>query len=430
MLDINLIREDPGRVAAALAKRGFVADFAELLAWDKERREAIASVERMKADRNKASAEVPRLMKEGADVSALTSGMKELSEKIRARDAAVGAVGAKIEAFLASIPNTPDDDVPAGDKDQNVVERVWGEKPPLGPGAKNHVDLVTELRLVDYERGVKLGGSGFWLYAGDGALMEWALLNYFVEEHLKDGYVFLLPPHILNYACGYTAGQFPKFEGDVFALDRDDGADLSFMLPTAETALVNVHRGEVLDEADLPKKYFAYTPCYRKEAGSARTEERGMIRGHQFNKVELVQYTAPERSDDALEELAAKAERLVRGLGLHYRVSKLAAGDVSAAMAKTYDIEVWLPSMGIYKEVSSASNSRDYQARRGDIRFRRKGARRNEFVHTLNASGLATSRIMPAIVEQLQRPDGSVTVPEPLRKWVGKEVLEPKQRWA
>jgi seryl-tRNA synthetase len=283
--------------------------------------------------------------------------------------------------------------------------------------------------------------------------MEWALINYFIEEHLKDGYEFLLPPHILNYACGYTAGQFPKFIGDVFTLaegDRGEGGGgvgarmarpdeggggdscggeanaTRFMLPTAETALVNVHRGEILDEGDLPKKYFAYTPCYRKEAGSARTEERGMIRGHQFNKVELVQYTAPERSSEALEELAAKAERLVQGLGLHYRVSKLAADDISAAMAKTYDIEVWLPSMGIYKEVSSASNARDYQARRGNIRFRRKGSKRSEFVHTLNASGLVTSRIFPAIVEQLQRPDGSVPVPAPLRKWVAKEVLMPK----
>ena len=425
MLDINLIRDNPGKVAAALAKRGADVDFADLLGWDKERREAIASVERLKAERNKASAEVPRLMKTGADVSELTAGMKALSEKIKAGDSAICAAEAKIEGFLASLPNTPDDDVPAGDKDQNVVERVWGEKPSFDFEAKNHVDLVTDLGLVDYERGVKIGGSGFWLYKGDGALMEWALVNYFVEEHLKDGYEFLLPPHILNYACGYTAGQFPKFEGDVFALARDDATH--FLLPTAETALVNVHRDEILDESELPKKYFAYTPCYRKEAGSARQEERGMIRGHQFNKVELVQYTAPECSDAALAELTGKAERLVRGLGLHYRVSKLAAADVSAAMAKTYDIEVWLPSMGIYKEVSSASNSRDYQARRGSIRFRRKGGKRNEFVHTLNASGLATSRIFPAIVEQLQRKDGSVPVPEPLRKWLGKDVLAPQK---
>jgi seryl-tRNA synthetase len=288
--------------------------------------------------------------------------------------------------------------------------------------------LAKSLGLVDYERGAKLGGSGFWLYTGDGALLEWALVNYFVESHLADGYRFVLPPHILTYQCGYTAGQFPKFEGDVFALAREDGQEgnrFQFILPTAETALVNVHRDEIMDESELPKKYFAYTPCYRKEAGSARTEERGMIRGHQFNKVEMVQYTLPEASEQALAELVGKAEALVRGLGLHYRVSKLAAADVSASMRKTYDIEVWLPSMGIYKEVSSASNAGDYQARRGGIRFRRKGQKRAEFAHTLNASGLATSRVFPAILEQFQREDGSVAVPAPLRKWVGKDELRP-----
>jgi seryl-tRNA synthetase len=266
------------------------------------------------------------------------------------------------------------------------------------------------------------------MYKGDGALLEWALVNYFIEEHLKDGYEFILPPHILNYQCGFTAGQFPKFEDDVFTLTKQEGKSyMQFILPTAETALVNVHRDETLDEDDLPKKYFAYTPCYRKEAGSARTEERGMIRGHQFNKVEMVQYTVPEESDRALDELVGKAERLVQGLGLHYRVSKLAAADCGASMAKTYDIEIWIPSMGIYKEVSSASNAMDYQARRGNIKFRRKDSKKNEFAHTLNASGLATSRVFPAMLEQLQREDGSVLLPEVLAKRVGKDVLYPKQ---
>jgi len=302
---------------------------------------------------------------------------------------------------------------------------VWGKKPEFDFEVQNHVDLCESLGLIDYKRGSKISGNGFWLYRGDGALLEWALLNYFVEEHLKDGYEFILPPHILGQECGYTAGQFPKFKDDVFALETEEGNDhFQFLLPTAETALINVHRDEILAEESLPRKYFSYTPCYRKEAGSYRAEERGMIRGHQFNKIEMFQYTAPENSSEALDELVEKAEKLMQGLGLHYRLSRLAAGDVSHSMAKTYDIEVWIPSMGIYKEVSSASNARDYQARRGHIRFKRAETGKNEFIHTLNASGLATSRIFPAIIEQFQNEDGSVNVPEVLVKWVGKDKLK------
>jgi seryl-tRNA synthetase len=249
--------------------------------------------------------------------------------------------------------------------------------------------------------------------------MEWALLNYFVEAHLSDGYEFILPPHILTYRCGYTAGQFPKFVDDVFQLKGDD----CFLLPTAETAMINLHRDEILAEKDLPKRYFAYTPCYRREAGSYRTEERGTIRGHQFNKVEMFAFTRPEESDAVFEELVGKAQQLVQGLGLYHRVSKLAAGDTSAAMARTHDIEAWIPSMQEFKEVSSASNARDYQARRGTIRFRRSSSARPEYVHTLNASGLATSRVLPAILEQHQRADGTVAVPQVLQKWVGKQSL-------
>ena len=244
------------------------------------------------------------------------------------------------------------------------------------------------------------------------------------REHLKDGYEFMLPPHILTYECGLTAGQFPKFEDDVFRLTEEG---FHFLLPTAETALINLYRGEILNEADLPKRLFAYTPCYRREAGTYRASERGMIRGHQFNKVEMFQYTLPEKSDEAFEELVGKAEALVRGLGFHFRTVKLAAGDCSASMARTYDIEIQIPSMNGYKEVSSVSNARDYQARRGNIRFRREATGKTEFVHTLNGSGLATSRIFPAMVEQNQRADGSVVVPEVLRKYLGGlEILEKK----
>ena len=258
-----------------------------------------------------------------------------------------------------------------------------------------------------------------------GAQLEWAILNYFIRTHIKDGYTFILPPHMLGYQCGYVAGQFPKYVAEDYWIDGGPDEKGHFLLPTAETALVNLHRDEIIPEAELPKKYFAYTPCFRREAGSARTEERGMIRGHQFNKVEMVQYAHPDHSEEAFAELVGKAEALVQGLGLHYRLSRLAADDCSFSMGKTYDIEVWIPSMGIYKEVSSASNGYDYQPRRGNIRM--KGADgKIRLVHTLNASGLATSRVIPAIVEQYQQEDGSVVVPEVLRADMGIDVIRPR----
>ena len=429
MLDIQKIRNNPEEVKLALQKRLYEVDFTELLSWDIERRSIISQSEELKAKRNKVSAEIPVLIKQGTDVNPLKAEMKEISDRIKVMDDELRDIERKIHDFLAALPNIPADDVVAGGKENNQVVRTFGEKPKFNFEPKNHVDLVTSLGLVDYERGVKIGGTGFWVYTGDGALLEWALLNYFIEEHMKDGYQFLLPPHILTYQCGYTAGQFPKFADDVFKVETGETNDrMQFILPTAETALINFHRDEILNEDDLPKKYFAYTPCYRKEAGSYRAEERGMIRGHQFNKVEMFQYTIPEHSEAALDELVNKAERLVQRLGLHHQVSKLAAQDCSASMGKTYDIEIWIPSMNDYKEVSSCSNAYDYQARRGNIRFRRKDSKKTEMVHTLNASGLATSRLLPAIVEQYQQEDGSVIIPEVLRKWMGgRDRLYPKK---
>ncbi len=423
MLDIARIRNNPGEVRNALKKRLIDIDFTELLDWDATRRSLITRLEEMKAKRNKGSGEIPLLKKNGVDVTSLVGEMKALGYDIQILEDELKAVEEKIQDFMGGLPNIPANDVMAGGKENNQVARVFGEKPEFSFQPKHHVDLVTSLGLIDYERGVKIGGSGFWVYTGDGALLEWALLNYFIEEHIRDGYCFMLPPHILNWQSGYTAGQFPKFEEDVFRIEGSEEGKMQFILPTAETALINYHRNEILNEEDLPKKYFAYSPCYRKEAGSYRAEERGMIRGHQFNKVEMFQYTTPEQSETALEELVGKAERLVQGLGLHHQVSKLAAQDVGAGMGKTYDIEIWIPSMNIYKEVSSCSNAYDYQARRGNIRYRRKDTKKNEYLHTLNASGLATSRVLPAIVEQFQQEDGSVTVPEVLRKWVGKDRL-------
>lgn len=424
MLDINLIRNNPEEIKKSLAKRNYEVDFSEFISWDKERKSIIQTVEELKAKRNKASKEIPLLKKEGKDVSSIIDEMASLKEDIANYDEKLKSIDDKIFDFIAKLPNLPGEDVVAGDKENNEVVRVWGEKPKFDFEPKNHVDLAESLGLIDYVRGVKLSGNGFWIYKDKGAILEWALLNYFIEEHLKDGYTFVLPPHILSYESGFTAGQFPKFEDDVFKLEQENKGYMQFLLPTAETALINYHRNEILKEEELPKKYFAYTPCYRKEAGSYRSEERGMIRGHQFNKVEMFQFTKPEESDKALEELVGKAEKLVQGLGLHYQLSKLAAADCSASMQKTYDIEVWIDSMEVYKEVSSASNAGEYQARRGNMKFRRANEKKAEFMHTLNASGLATSRLIPAILEQFQQEDGSVIVPEPLRKWTNFDIIK------
>ena len=424
MLDINRIRENPEAVKEALKKKLWDADFTELLAWDKRKKELIQFVEGNKAEMNRLSASVPQAKKNGEDVSKIFAKVKEIATANAESDKELKELEEKIFNFLAELPNIPDDDLLGGGKENNKPIRSFGKKPEFDFPLKDHVELATSLGLVDYDRGAKIAGRGAWIYTNLGAQLEWALLNYFITTHLKDGYTFILPPHLLNEASGFGAGQFPKFREDVFWLEGLEPQ--RFLLPTAETALVNLYRDEILKEEDLPKKFFAYTPCYRREAGSYRTEERGMIRGYQFDKVEMVQYTKPEDSDAAFEELVRKAEALVAGLGLHYQVSKLAAGDISHSMARTYDIEVYLPSMGIYKEVSSASNARDYQARRTMCRYRDNATGKTRYVHTLNASGLATSRIFPAILEQFQQADGSVVIPEVLRPWMGGlEVLKP-----
>lgn len=421
MLDIQLIRTEPEKVQAALAKRGYEVDFDEFLAKDKERRQIISSGEQLKARRNRVSGQIPVLKKKGEDVSEILKEMKEVSDAIKESDARLDELQKEQKNFLESLPNLPADDVVAGGKENNEVIKVYGEKPAFDFEPQHHVDLAESLHMIDYVRGAKMAGSGNWIYSGWGARMEWALLNYFISDHLKDNYEMLLVPHMLNYDSGFTAGQFPKFEEDVFWMEADEGAakkNRHFLLPTAETALVNYYRDEIVDPEELPRKLFAYSPCYRKEAGSYRAEERGMIRGHQFNKVEIFQYATAETSEEAFEELCDKACQLMEGLGLHYRLSKLAAGDCSASMARTNDIEVWIPSMNDYKEVSSASNAYDYQARRGNMRYRQEDGKL-AFMHTLNASGLATSRVFPAILEQYQQADGSVIIPEVLRPWMG-----------
>ena len=421
MLDLKLITENPEKVQAALAKKGCTVDFTDVIAKDAKKKKLMAEIEGLKAERNKVSAEIPKLKKEGKPVDEIFARMREIGDKSAAGDKEIAALSEEVTDFIARLPNMPDDDLLPGEKENNKVIRVFGEKPEFSFKTKNHVDLCNGLGIIDYERGVKLSGNGYWLYRGDGARLEWALLNYFVSTHLADGYEMILPPHMLGYNCGFGAGQFPKFADEVYWVDSEDGNQkkAKFMLPTAETALVNMYAGEIIDEDKLPMKFFAYTPCYRKEAGTYRAEERGMIRGHQFNKVEMVQYAHPDHSKEAFEELVNKACKLMEGLGLHFRLSKLAAGDCSASMARTYDIEVWIPSMGIYKEVSSVSNANDYQARRNNTRFRDKETGKTRFVHTLNGSGLATSRVFPAIIEQFQNEDGSITIPEVLRPFMG-----------
>lgn len=423
MLDIKRIRENPEEVAAALKKRNLDVDFTELLTLDKDRRTLLQSVEEKKNDRNITSKKIPVMKKNGEDVTAELERMKKVGDEIAEENDKVREIEEKIKYILDRLPNIPADDVVAGGKENNKVVKTFGEKPTFDFEPKNHVDLCKMHNLIDYERGVKIAGEGSWLYTGKGAILEWALLNFFIREHIKDGYNFILPPHMLGYQCGYVAGQFPKYVEEDYWIDGGPNEKGNFLLPTAETALVNIHRDEILKEEELPKRYFAYTPCFRREAGSSRIEERGMVRGHQFNKVEMVQYAHPDHSEEAFEELLKKAESLVQKLGLHYQLSKLAADDCSFSMGRTCDIEIWIPSMGIYKEVSSVSNGYDYQARRGNIRFRDSEGKMR-FVHTLNGSGLATSRVLPAIVEQYQQADGSIVVPEVLRQDVGTDIIK------
>ena len=444
MLDIKKIKENPDAIKAGMKAKEVDCDAVvdRILELDVQVRGLKTATETLTAQKNKIAKENGKLFgqkkgaeKKGEDTSAIDAQIEaNKAESIRldgeiADDAAkLKELNAELHVAMLSLPNMPDADLLPGGKENNEPLRYIGEKHSFDFEPKHHVDLCQDLGLIDYERGVKLAGSGNWMYTGMGARLEWALLNYFIDTHTADGYDFILPPHMLEYMCGETAGQFPKFADEVFKISNHPTEGGTFyMLPTAEAALASIYRDEILTEADLPKKFFAYTPCFRREAGSHRADERGMVRGHQFNKVEMFQFTTPEGSDAAFDELVTKAENLVAGLGLHFRTVKLAAGDCSASMARTYDIEILIPSMNGYKEVSSVSNARDYQARRGNCRYRRADGK-IDFVHTLNGSGLATSRIFPAIVEQNQRADGSIVVPEVLRKYLGGiEVIEPKK---
>ena len=421
MIDIKLIRETPDYIKQSLLKRGsdYSADIDRIIELDKNRRAIIAANETDKAEQNKVSKKIPQIKKEGGNTTEIFARMNMLKSRIRDAEVELRSVEGNLDELMLGLPNTPDDDLAPGGNENNEPLRYYGQPHKFDFKPKNHMELCSDLKLIDYQRGAKLAGNGFWIYRGLGSRLEWALLNYFIDTHQADGYEMLFVPYMLEYQCGLTAGQFPKFADEVYKIANPTDDRLHYMIPTAEAALVSLHRDEILSEEELPKKYISFTPCFRREAGTYGSDERGMVRGHQFNKVEMVQFTTPEGSLAAFDELVGKAEALVAGLGFHFRTVKLAAGDCSAAMARTYDIEIQIPSMSGYKEVSSVSNARCYQARRGAMRFRRTESGKIEFMHTLNGSGLATSRILPALVEQNQQKDGSIVIPEVLRKYLG-----------
>ena len=407
MLDIKKIREETKAVEFSLRKRlGSEIDLGldKIISLDDERKKIISNLENLKSEKNKLSKVKP-------DDETIKK-IKENNIEIKKIENDLNVIENELKDRLLSLPNIVADDVVAGNKENNKVSYTFGKKPEFDFEFKNHVDLAENLDIIDYKRAVKMSGAGFWAYKGAGAVLEWGLLNYFINFHIKNGYTFLIPPFLLNEASAYASGHLPKFREDLFWTE-----DKLCLNPTAEMMLGNYHRDEILKEEDLPLKYMAYSPCFRREAGSYRQEERGMIRGHQFNKIELFQYVLPENSWLAFEELKNHITKLLEGLNLHFQISDLAAGDCSSAMAKTIDLEVWIPSMGIYKEVSSVSNALDYQSRRGNIRIKGSDGK-NYFPHTLNGSGLATSRLIPAILEQNQQADGSIIIPEILKPFL------------
>lgn len=423
MLDIKRLREDFDNVKAAVERRG-KGDFGidNVMALDEKRRSILAEVEQMKNLQKIESKKIPQMKKNGEDTTALMEEMKELSDKIKVLDDQVSEVEAKLKDTLLNVPNTPHPTVPDGKDDQDNVElRKWGEPTAFDFEPKAHWDIGEDLDILDFERAAKLSGTRFTVYKGLGARLERSAINFMLNLHTeKHGFTEILPPFMVGRAAMTGTGQLPKFEDDMFYVPAKD----HFLIPTAEVPVTNLRAGEILDGAELPIYYTAYTPCFRKEAGSAGRDTRGLIRQHQFNKVELVKFANPDNSYDELESLTHAAEEVLQILNIPYRVVKLSAGDLGFSSAMTYDIEVWMPSYGRYVEISSCSNFEDYQARRANIRFRREPKGKAEFVHTLNGSGLAVGRTVAAILENYQQADGSVKVPDALVKYMGTDVIK------
>ena len=422
MLDIKRIRQNPQEIKDSLRRRNADYDAAidELLAIDEQRREITAKADTMKAQQNAASKKIPMMKKNGEDVAPIMAEMKELAEQVKECNAKLSELEEKQRYLLLTIPNTPNPDIPDGKDDSDNVEiRRWGEPRDFGFEAKAHWDIGADLGILDPETAGKVTGTRFHFYRGLGARLERAIISYFLDTHSANGYTEILPPYMVNRASMTGTGQLPKFEEDAFKVENTD----YFLIPTAEVPVTNIHRDEIMDGATLPVKYCAYSACFRGEAGSAGRDTRGLIRQHQFNKVELVKFADPEHSYEELESLTADAERVLQGLGLPYRVVCLSSGDIGFSSAKTYDIEVWLPSYNRYCEISSCSNFEDYQARRASIRFKNGAGDKAKLVHTLNGSGVAVGRTVAAILENYQNEDGTVTVPEALRPYMGTDKI-------
>lgn len=417
MLDIRFIRENPDVVKAAMKSRNanMDAEIDKIIQLDRARRDLTAKVEAMKSEQNAVTKKIPEMKKNGEDTSKVMQEMKALSDEISSLDAELSDAEKSLRDRLLAIPNIPNETVPAGvDDSDNVEVRRWGEPRDFGFSPKAHWDLGRDLNILDPRRAAKVSGARFHFYRGLGARLERAIVNFFLDTHNSRGYTEILPPDIVNRAAMTGTGQLPKFEEDAFKIANDD----YFLISTAEIPLTNYHREEILDGSELPIKYCAYSACFRAEAGSAGRDTRGLIRQHQFNKVEMVKFSRPEASYDELEKLTADAENVLQSLGLPYRVVCLSTGDLGFCAAKTYDVEVWMPSYDRYVEISSCSNCEDYQARRASIRFKDDKADKAKFVHTLNGSGLAVGRTVAAILENYQETDGSVTVPEVLRPYM------------
>ena len=415
MIDIKRIVQDRDNVEKALLKRMDKSslNLDEIISTYNLRKQAQCDFDLKRAEQNEYNAKMSSVDKNSDEFKNLLLELKKKSIEVKEAEENLKNLDEKLTHELEVLPNIPDDDVSAGGKEANKVIKIIGEKPSFNFKIKDHVELGKNLRLFDLDTASKISGNNFNMYTGLGARLEWAVINYFISEHIKSGYTMIIPPNLVTRDSAYCAGQLPKFEEDVYWVQ--DGLCL---IPTAETALTNIFRNEVLNEKELPKKFFAYTPCYRREAGSYRANEKGLIRMHQFNKVEMYQFTTEDGSEKAFDELVAKAEALVSGLKLHYRVVKLAAGDCSASAARTYDIEVYIPSLDMYYEVSSVSNVRDYQARRGNMRYKEEKSGKIKYMHTLNGSGLATSRLMVSLLETYQQEDGSITIPDVLRPFM------------
>ncbi len=422
MLDIKRIRETPEKVKAAMRSRNKDMDelVDEVLAIDVKRRELMSATDAMKQEQNAASRDIPRIKKEGGDIAALMTRMNQLKESIKLNDAQLAALEVRQQLMMFEFPNMPHESVPAGrDDSDNVEVRRWGEPRVFDFEPKPHWELGAALGILDPETAAKVTGARFHFYKGAGAKLERAIVNFFLNTHGANGYTEIFPPFMVNRASMTGTGQLPKFEEDAFKTNND-----YFLIPTAEVPVTNMHRDDILDGALLPIKYCAYSACFRAEAGSAGRDTRGLIRQHQFNKVELVKFAEPDTSYDELESLTNDAERVLQMLGLPYRVVALSTGDLGFSSAKTYDIEIWMPSYGRYVEISSCSNFEDFQARRASIRFKQDKKDKARLVHTLNGSGVAAGRTTAAILENCQNADGTVTVPEVLRGLMGMEMIK------